>query len=63
MNREELDKVESLSIDINTNLCILKNAMTNSDCNDLQIYDLIDFVRRIYDSSNKMREVFFKTFG
>lgn len=61
MNQEEQIKVEILSVDINTNLCILKNAIINHDENDLQISDLINFVKRIYNSSNEMRDVFFKT--
>lgn len=57
MNQEELSKIEILSIDINTDLCILKNAMANPD-NDLVIDDLIGFIERIYNASNEMRNVF-----
>lgn len=58
MNQEEHSKIEILSIDINTDLCILKNAIKNNDGNDLLISDLTDFVDKIYKSSNEMREVF-----
>lgn len=58
MNSDELSKIELLSIDINTDLCILTNAMKNSDNPDLQVLDLIDFVERIYKASNEMRTVF-----
>ncbi len=63
MNQEELSKIEVLSIDINTDLCILKNAMTNPDDNDLAIDDLIDFVERIHKASNEMRSVFVNSLG
>ena len=58
MNAEELAKVEVLSLDINTDLCILKNAMTNPDNNDLLISDLVNFVEKIYKASDEMRNVF-----
>lgn len=58
MNQEEISKVEILSIDINTDLCILINAMKNSDDNNLEIDDLILFVDRIYKASNEMRNIF-----
>lgn len=58
MNNDELSKIENLSIDMNTDLCILKNAMVNPDDNNLEIDDLICFVGRIYELSNEMRDVF-----
>lgn len=58
MNNDELSKIEVLSIDINTDLCILISAMKNSDNNILEIDDLIVFVDRIYSASNEMRDVF-----
>lgn len=57
MTDEELGKIEILSININTDLCILKNAMTNQE-NDLHITDLTDFVEKIYKASNEIRNVF-----
>lgn len=60
MTDEELSKIEILSININTDLCILKNAMTNQE-NDLRIDDLTDFVEKIYTASNEMRNVFVNT--
>lgn len=63
MNNEELSKLEILSIDINTDLCILKNAMKNDDDNDLQTDDLVDFVEKIYNLSNEMRAVFINSLG
>lgn len=58
MNQEELRKAEILSTDINTDLCILKNAIKNSDNNNLHMSDLIDFIERIYKTSDEMRNVF-----
>ena len=58
MNQEELQKLERLSVIINTDLCILRNAVTNCDENDLQWHDLTDFVNKIYKKSNKMRNFF-----
>lgn len=58
MNKEEFAKVEILSIDLNTDLCILKNAMKNGDDNDLQMDDLVDFMEKIYKLSKEMRDVF-----
>lgn len=63
MNSEELSKVEILSIDINTDLCILKNAMKNGDDNDLQTEDLVDFVEKIYRQSSEMRTIFVNSLG
>lgn len=63
MNQDEINKVEVLSVDINTDLCILKNAMMNSDDNNLEIDDLICFVVRIYKLSNEMRNVFINSLG
>lgn len=58
MNQEELRKAEILSVDINTDLCILKNAIKNSDNNNLQMSDLIDFIEKIYKISDEMRNIF-----
>lgn len=61
MTDEELFKIESLAININTDLCILKNAMKNNDNNNLKIDDLILFVERIYNSSDDIINVFIQT--
>jgi hypothetical protein len=63
MNEEELSQIEVLSIDINTDLCILKNAMTNPDDNTLVMDDLVDFVAKIYKTSDEMRNVFVNSLG
>lgn len=58
MTDEELFKIESFAININTDLCILKNAMKNNDNNNLEIGDLISFVERIYNISEEVINVF-----
>ena len=63
MNQEDLSQIEILSIDINTDLNILKNAMSNPDDNTLVMDDLVDFVERIYKMSDEMRKVFVNSIG
>lgn len=58
MTDEELFKIESLAININTDLCILKNAMKNNDDNNLEIGDLIHFVERIYNKTDEILNIF-----
>lgn len=58
MTDEELSKIEYLTIDINTDLCILKNAMKNNDHNNLEIGDLISFVERIYNITDEIINIF-----
>jgi hypothetical protein len=57
MNQEEILRLENLAVDLNTDLCILKNAIKNNDDNDLQITDLMDSLEKIYKISNKIREI------
>jgi hypothetical protein len=58
MDQEELYELERLSIYIDTDLRILKNAVTNCDENDLEFHDLTEFLGKIYEKSNKMRKIF-----
>lgn len=58
MTDEDLRKIESFTININTDLCILKNAMKNNDNNTLEIGDLILFVERIYNISEEIINIF-----
>ena len=60
MTDEELFKIESFAININTDLCILKNAMKNNDDNNLEIGDLILFVERIYNTTDEILNIFVK---
>lgn len=57
MNQDEISKLQRLSLDLNTNLCILKNAVTNNEENDLYISDLIVFLRRMYKISDEIMKV------
>lgn len=61
MTDEELLNIEILSINISTDLCILKNAMKNNDNNNLEIDDLILFVERIYNISEEIMNIFAST--
>lgn len=60
MTDEEIFKIESFAININTDLCILKNAMKNNDNNNLEIDDLISFVEKIYNISDEIIKIFVK---
>lgn len=57
MNQDEIIKLEKLALDLNTDLCILKNAVTNNENNDLQLSDLIDFVEKAYKMSEEIRRI------
>lgn len=57
MHQDEINKLARLSLDLNTNLCILKNAVINNDENDLSISDLIVFLRRIYQISDEIMDI------
>lgn len=60
MNDEDLRKIEVLSLNIKTDLCILKNAMKNNHNNTLEIGDLISFVERTYSTSDEVLNIFVK---
>lgn len=55
MHENEIHKLQILSLELNTDLCILKNAVKNEDENDLHISDLVDFVEKIYKMSDEIR--------
>ena len=57
MNQDEVSKLQSLSLDLNTNLCILKNAVMNNEENDLYISDLIVFLKRMYKISDEIMKI------
>ena len=58
MNQEEIERIDELTIDLNTDLRILKNAVTNPDNDDLYMHDLVDFVEKISKISEEVRNVF-----
>lgn len=57
MNSNDLQKLDNLSLELNANLCLLKSAVTSFD-EDLEVYDLIYFVEKIYKLSNQIRKIF-----
>lgn len=58
MNQQEIEKLDELTLDLNMDLCILKSAVTCFD-DDLEISDLINFVQKLYKTSNKIRGIFY----
>lgn len=57
MNQDEINKLQILSLELNTDLCILKNAIKNGDDNDLHISDLIDSIEKTYKMSDEIRKI------
>lgn len=57
MDEDEIRKLKIAALELNTDLCILKNAVTNNTDNDLQLSDLIDFVEKIYKMSDEIRRI------
>lgn len=62
MNRNEIEKIDNLTLDLNMDLCILKSAVGCFD-NDLEISDLINFTERIHKTSNEIRQIFDDSLG
>lgn len=60
MNDEELNKIESLVVDLNTNLNILNSAVMSFN-EDLQISDLVNFVGETYKISDEIRNIFYNS--
>ncbi len=57
MNQDEINKLQRLSLDLNTDLCILKNAIKNGDDNDLHVSDLANSIENLYTMSDKIRKI------
>lgn len=57
MNREQIQKIDNLTLDINFNLTILYNAIKDAD-EKLEICMLDDFVKNIYENSKEIRAIF-----
>lgn len=57
MNKEQIQKIDNLTLDINFNLAILYNAIKDAD-EKLEIYMLDDFVKNIYENSKEIRAIF-----
>ncbi len=56
MNNANLEKIDNLTLSINFDLAILSSAIKDSE--NLEICELEDFVKRIYQESNKIRDFF-----
>lgn len=61
MNRNEIEKIDNLTLDLNMDLCILKSAVCCFD-DDLEISDLVNFTERIYKTSSEIRQIFDDSF-
>ncbi len=57
MNYEKILELEELFLELETNLCILKSAVICYD-EDLQVSDLVNFVKGIYEKSEEIRKIF-----
>jgi len=57
MNKEQINKIDDLTLDINFNLAILKSAIKNDDT-DLELCFLEPFVENIYQTSQEIRDMF-----
>ena len=58
MNQEEISKIDELTLYLDTDVRILRNAITNPDNDDLQIFDLVDFIEKISKTSMEIRNIF-----
>jgi hypothetical protein len=56
MNTEELEKLDDLTLDLSFDLSILNSAIKDSE--NLKLYELTNFVERIYQDSEKIRKIF-----
>lgn len=57
MDANELKKLDDLTLELDMDLNILNSAL-KSDDEDLEICSLNNFVERIYQKSNEIRNVF-----
>lgn len=58
MKKQDLQKLDELTLDLNMDLCVLKSAIMCFD-EDLKVDDLTNFVQNIYKTSNKIRDIFY----
>ena len=56
MNKEQIEKLDDLTLDINFDLAILNSAVKDSE--NLEVCTLENFVERIYQNSEKIRNIF-----
>lgn len=57
MNNEQINRLDDLTFNINCDLAILNSAVNNAD-KDLEVYLLGNFVDKIYEKSQKIRNIF-----
>ncbi len=62
MNKEQLQKLDNLTLDLNMDLEVLNNAVRNSD-DDLTVCSLINFMGEVYKISNEIRDIFDNSLG
>lgn len=56
MNKEQIEKLDELTLNINFDLAILAGAVKDYD--NLEVCMLEDFVERIYKNSKEIRNIF-----
>lgn len=57
MNEDEIRKLKIAALELNTDLCILKNAIKNGDDNDLHVSDLVDSIEKLYKMSDEIMKI------
>ena len=57
MNKEQLQRIDDLTLDLNMDLNVLNSAVINCN-NKLEVCDLFNFVERLSNISNEIREIF-----
>lgn len=57
MNKEQLDKIDELTLYMNMELNILHNALKYTD-EELELVAVSHFVENIYKKSNELRNIF-----
>ncbi len=58
MDRQKLKKLGALTFDLNMDLSILNSAVKNID-DDLEVCSLVNFIERIYKTSNDIMDIFY----
>lgn len=56
MNENQIDRLDSLTLDLNYDLAILRSAVKDSI--DLEVCSLEHFVEKIYKDSEEIRNIF-----
>lgn len=57
MNKTQIEELDNLTLDLNFDLAVLYNAIKDAD-EELEVYMLENFVKRIYKISNNLRNIF-----